>query len=143
MKAAETPYKPFVRRIVDLGAIEAKVVRPSPTVTADWAAILARFGAHGRVTRSMAALERAAVVDTGFCATPIRKPRVGIEAVESHWIFSGPSENAYPDQDARRMADDGSIARNDRLSSEIGKTNAIVAALRRQWRRGERQESAL
>lgn len=65
MKAAWSRYKPFLKRVVDLGAIEAKVIQPSTVVTADWrtldgyqAAILAHFGAEGHVTNSMTTLER-------------------------------------------------------------------------------------
>jgi predicted metal-binding protein len=94
MKRDSAQYKSFLKRAVELGAIEAKVIEPSSVVTADWvrlkcqfgcdgycsslccpprsptpeqtrrtldgytATILAHFGASGKVTRSMAALER-------------------------------------------------------------------------------------
>jgi predicted metal-binding protein len=40
-------YKPFVRHAVDLGAIEAKVIKPSTVVTADWVRLKCQFGCDG------------------------------------------------------------------------------------------------
>ncbi len=47
MKAAGSQYKPFLRRIVDLGAIEAKVILPSSVVTAEWVRLKCQFGCDG------------------------------------------------------------------------------------------------
>jgi len=94
MPRDSSQYSSFLKRIIDLGAKEAKVSQPSTVVTAGWvrlkcqfgcdgygsslccpphsptpeqtrrtldeykAAILAHFGANGRVTKTMAALER-------------------------------------------------------------------------------------
>lgn len=47
MKAAETRYKPFIKRAVELGAIEAKVIQPSTVATGDWVRLKCQFGCDG------------------------------------------------------------------------------------------------
>jgi len=47
MKGDSSQYKPFIKRIVDFGAIEAKVIEPSNVVTADWVRLKCQFGCDG------------------------------------------------------------------------------------------------
>lgn len=47
MKAARSRYEPFLKRIVDLGAKEAKVIQPLTVVTADWVRLKCQFGCDG------------------------------------------------------------------------------------------------
>jgi predicted metal-binding protein len=47
MKTDLTQYEPFLKRIVELGAMEAKVVQPSSVVTADWVRLKCQFGCDG------------------------------------------------------------------------------------------------
>ncbi|HUI70774.1 MAG TPA: DUF2284 domain-containing protein [Spirochaetia bacterium] len=44
MKTGSSQYTPFLRRIVELGAIEGKVIKPSTVVTADWVRLKCQFG---------------------------------------------------------------------------------------------------
>ena len=46
-RAAAVAYKSLVKRVVDLGAIEAKVVKASSVVTADWVRLKCQFGCDG------------------------------------------------------------------------------------------------
>ena len=40
-------YKSFVKRVVDLGAVEAKVIKASSVITADWVRLKCQFGCDG------------------------------------------------------------------------------------------------
>jgi predicted metal-binding protein len=50
MKPAQSmpdQFKSFVKRIIDLGAVEAKVVKPSSVVTAGWVRLKCQYGCDG------------------------------------------------------------------------------------------------
>lgn len=47
MKTTTAQYEPFLKRIVELGAIEAKVIQPSTVVTAYWIRLKCQFGCDG------------------------------------------------------------------------------------------------
>jgi predicted metal-binding protein len=47
MKRDSAQYKPFLKRIVGLGAIADKVIEPSAVVTADWVRMKCQFGCDG------------------------------------------------------------------------------------------------
>lgn len=47
MKTTPAQYEPFLRRVVELGAAEAKVIKPSTVVTADWVGLKCPFGCDG------------------------------------------------------------------------------------------------
>jgi len=46
-RAALPRYRPFIRRIIDLGAVDAKVVKASSIVTAGWVRMKCRYGCDG------------------------------------------------------------------------------------------------
>jgi len=47
MKTDVTQYEHMLKRIVDLGAKEARIIQPSTVVTADWVRFKCQFGCNG------------------------------------------------------------------------------------------------